>query len=191
MLKINRYIVEQIKSLVPIKTVIEKCMGKTVINNKICCPFHNEKTASLTVYPNNTFYCFGCGASGDVINFIQLYFNIQFKEAVTRLDYEYNLGLLKPCSYSKYLIQIEKSKKIISERQNNFKKSQLINNKYWRAFDAVRYYTLAINLLCPKGPDAIPSPEFITALSNIEYANYLLDCAENDRIKMNIKGEFK
>ena len=36
------------------------------------CPFHGEKTPSFTVYPeNNSFYCFGCGAGGDVITFIK------------------------------------------------------------------------------------------------------------------------
>ena len=36
------------------------------------CPFHSEKTPSLTVYPENqSFYCFGCGVGGDVITFIR------------------------------------------------------------------------------------------------------------------------
>ncbi len=34
-------------------------------------PFHNEKTPSFAVYPDTqSFYCFGCGAAGDVINFV-------------------------------------------------------------------------------------------------------------------------
>ena len=36
------------------------------------CPFHSEKTASFNVYPNSSsFYCFGCGVGGDVINIIE------------------------------------------------------------------------------------------------------------------------
>jgi DNA primase len=47
------------------------------------CPFHGEKTASFSVHATRQFYhCFGCGASGDVFNFIQKIENITFPEAV-------------------------------------------------------------------------------------------------------------
>ena len=39
--------------------------------DKICCPFHNERTPSLVIYSHNhSFYCFGCGASGSPIDFV-------------------------------------------------------------------------------------------------------------------------
>ena len=39
-------------------------------NYKCLCPFHSEKTPSCTVYTGTqSFYCFGCGAGGDVITF--------------------------------------------------------------------------------------------------------------------------
>lgn len=47
------------------------------------CPFHNEKTPSFTVYPeNNSFYCFGCGAGGDVITFVKRIENLDYIDAV-------------------------------------------------------------------------------------------------------------
>lgn len=47
------------------------------------CPFHNEKTPSFTVYPENgSFYCFGCGAGGEVVSFIRRAENLDFIEAV-------------------------------------------------------------------------------------------------------------
>ncbi|MBO5895678.1 MAG: DNA primase [Clostridia bacterium] len=47
------------------------------------CPFHNEKTPSFTVYPETaSYYCFGCGAGGEVINFIRNIENLDFIEAV-------------------------------------------------------------------------------------------------------------
>ncbi len=47
------------------------------------CPFHNEKTPSFVVYPETqSFYCFGCGAGGDVITFIKKINNVDYIEAV-------------------------------------------------------------------------------------------------------------
>ncbi len=47
------------------------------------CPFHNEKTPSFTVYPETaSYYCFGCGAGGDVINFVRNIENLDYIEAV-------------------------------------------------------------------------------------------------------------
>ncbi|MGN0606741.1 MAG: DNA primase [Oscillospiraceae bacterium] len=47
------------------------------------CPFHSEKTASCRVYTNDQhFYCYGCGAGGDVITFIKRIENIEYMEAV-------------------------------------------------------------------------------------------------------------
>ncbi len=50
------------------------------------CPFHNEKTPSFTVYPDNqSFYCFGCGKGGDVITFAREIENLDYMEAVKLL----------------------------------------------------------------------------------------------------------
>lgn len=50
------------------------------------CPFHNEKTPSFTVYPETqSYYCFGCGAGGDVITFIKNINNLDYIEAVKQL----------------------------------------------------------------------------------------------------------
>lgn len=47
------------------------------------CPFHNEKTPSFHVHPEDGyFYCFGCGAGGDVITFIRRIENLDYMEAV-------------------------------------------------------------------------------------------------------------
>lgn len=50
------------------------------------CPFHNEKTPSFVVYPDTqSFYCFGCGAAGDVIGFVRKYNNLSYIESVKQL----------------------------------------------------------------------------------------------------------
>ncbi len=60
-----------------------KRRGKNLVG---LCPFHNEKTPSFTVYPENqSFFCFGCGAGGEVISFIRRAENLDFTEAVRLL----------------------------------------------------------------------------------------------------------
>lgn len=50
------------------------------------CPFHNEKSPSFSVSPGKQmYYCFGCGAGGNVYTFIQEYENYTFPEAVKML----------------------------------------------------------------------------------------------------------
>lgn len=47
------------------------------------CPFHSEKSPSFFVYPeNNSFYCFGCGAGGDIITFVRRAEHLEYLEAV-------------------------------------------------------------------------------------------------------------
>ncbi len=60
-----------------------KRRGKNLVG---LCPFHNEKTPSFTVYPENgSFYCFGCGSGGDVITFTSLIERLDYVEAVKLL----------------------------------------------------------------------------------------------------------
>ena len=50
------------------------------------CPFHNEKTGSFSVSPNKQmYYCFGCGAGGNVFTFLMQYENFTFPEAMQEL----------------------------------------------------------------------------------------------------------
>lgn len=65
--------------------------GKNLVG---LCPFHNEKTPSFCVYPeNNSFYCFGCNKGGDVITFIMGVENLDFSEAVKFLAQRVGLPL--------------------------------------------------------------------------------------------------
>ena len=51
------------------------------------CPFHNEKSPSFSVSPGKQmYYCFGCGAGGNVITFLMEYENQTFPEAVSSME---------------------------------------------------------------------------------------------------------
>ena len=55
-------------------------------NYTACCPFHQEKTPSLSVNPEKQFYyCFGCGAGGNALGFVMDYENLEFPQAVEML----------------------------------------------------------------------------------------------------------
>ncbi|MGH6654068.1 MAG: CHC2 zinc finger domain-containing protein, partial [Actinocrinis sp.] len=63
-------------------------------NLKGLCPFHDEKSPSFNVTPSRgLFYCFGCGAGGDVIRFVQNVEHLDFSEAVERLAARANITL--------------------------------------------------------------------------------------------------
>ncbi len=60
------------------------------------CPFHQEKTPSFSVHASRQFFhCFGCGASGDVFNFVQKIENISFPEAVRLIAEKLKIPLPK------------------------------------------------------------------------------------------------
>ena len=65
------------------------------------CPFHNEKTPSFSVTPaKQMYYCFGCGAGGNVYNFVMEYENYSFGEALSHLAERAGVELPK-IEYSK------------------------------------------------------------------------------------------
>ena len=71
-------IVSVINQRVPLK--------KAGSNYKACCPFHDEKTPSFTVSePKQFYYCFGCNASGSVLDFLMNYERLEFVEAIEAL----------------------------------------------------------------------------------------------------------
>jgi DNA primase len=60
------------------------------------CPFHNEKTPSFSVHATQQFfYCFGCGAKGDVFTFVQKIENVTFVEAVRAVAQKFGIALPK------------------------------------------------------------------------------------------------
>ncbi|NLY70807.1 MAG: DNA primase [Clostridiales bacterium] len=88
---LNENIVDEIKSRCNIVDVIGRfvVLKKSGMNYKGLCPFHNEKTPSFVVSEDKQiFTCFGCGASGDVIEFYQRYHNMDFRSTLEALATE-------------------------------------------------------------------------------------------------------
>lgn len=55
----------------------------------ICCPFHKEKTASMKIY-QDSYYCFGCGAHGDVFDLVMAMEDLSFRETFLELGGTYD-----------------------------------------------------------------------------------------------------
>ncbi len=86
----------QLKSANSIETIMSSYTNlKRRGHNYVClCPFHSEKTPSCTIYTDNqSFYCFGCGAGGDVITFIMKSENLSYIEAVKYLAERANIAM--------------------------------------------------------------------------------------------------
>lgn len=87
-MRLSDAFLEQLRANTDIESVISPYVnlrrrGKNLVG---LCPFHNEKTPSFTVYPENgSFYCFGCGVGGDVITFVRRMENLDYMEAVKQL----------------------------------------------------------------------------------------------------------
>lgn len=81
-------IIEDIKARSDISDVIGTyvTLKKAGANMNGLCPFHNEKTPSFTVFTGTqSFYCFGCGAAGDVVTFVRRIENLEYVEALNFL----------------------------------------------------------------------------------------------------------
>ena len=82
---IDHRIIEEIKFRNNIEDVISSyvTLKRAGSNMNGLCPFHSEKTPSFTVFTSSqNFYCFGCGAGGDVITFIMRAENLEYPDAV-------------------------------------------------------------------------------------------------------------
>lgn len=81
----TREFLEELKARNNIEEVIGRVVnlkraGSNLVGN---CPFHSERTPSFTVFPaTSSYYCFGCGAGGDVVTFVMQTENIEYREAI-------------------------------------------------------------------------------------------------------------
>lgn len=88
--------IEQVRDANEITSVISSYISlKRAGRDSVClCPFHSEKTPSCHIYTDTqSFYCFGCGAGGDVINFIRLIEHLDYLESVKFLAQRANIPM--------------------------------------------------------------------------------------------------
>ncbi len=90
--------VEQIKDRLSIVDVISSYLKleRAGANMKARCPFHSEKTASFFVSPDRgSYYCFGCGAKGDIFSFVENFEGLDFRGALELLGRKAGVEITK------------------------------------------------------------------------------------------------
>lgn len=99
---IPKEIIEEIRYRCDIEDVIGSyvTLKRAGSNRNGLCPFHSEKTPSFTVFPaTKSFYCFGCGAGGDVITFIQKIENLDYVGSLEFLAARAGINIPNDSSY--------------------------------------------------------------------------------------------
>lgn len=116
----KKRIVEIIGDYVPLKKKGTSYLG--------CCPFHEEKTPSFSVSPTKGVYkCFGCGQSGDAVNFLMEHQGLSYPEALrlvgnqtqTKPIYETNLSEERIKAIKEESAQIQKLVKLLNDTYAN------------------------------------------------------------------------
>lgn len=156
-------IFEAVKQSVTTRQAAER-YGIRVERNGMCrCPFHEDKTPSMKL--DRRYYCFGCGASGDVIDFVSRLRGIGSKEAAILLAQDFAIP------YENGAGKTSKPRQQNTDEQNY----QHMERYCFRVL--LDYY----RLLCrwkedtPQTPEDGFDPRFVEALQRISLVEYLLD----------------
>lgn len=156
-------IFEAVKQSVTTRQAAER-YGIRVERNGMCrCPFHEDKTPSMKL--DRRYYCFGCGASGDVIDFVSRLRGIGSKEAAILLAKDFAIP------YENGAGKTSKPRQQNTDEQNY----QHMERYCFRVL--LDYY----RLLCrwkedtPQTPEDGFDPRFVEALQRISLVEYLLD----------------
>ena len=153
-------IFEAVKSAVTPRMAAEHFGLNVSRNGMVCCPFHNDKNPSMKLN-ENYFYCFGCGAKGDVIEFTSKLFGIPPLEAAQKLSADFGIQNTKPSVLTKlscYKAQADDEKlcfRVLGEYLHILQD--------WK----IRF--------APKTPEDEPDPHFAEACHMLECTQYMLD----------------
>ncbi len=164
-------LIREVKERVDIVKVAEYYGLKLNRAYKCVCPFHKEKTASLSISPSKQIWkCFGCGKGGDVISLVSELLNINALEAAKSINRTLGLGLdaEKPSSY----LEINKYKQR-KKTEEMFKKWE--NKTFQLLCDYLHLLWRWEEENVPISPNENISDLFVEAMHNRDYIQYLLD----------------
>ena len=183
-------IADYIKSQITVRDVLNK-YGIPIKNNFSKCPFHFDKSPSFSIYANDTKYkCFGCGKSGDVISFVKEYFNLDFKQAIERINVDFNLML--PIHGKMDYRAEQRARQLLRERKEKQteinEQKQALQDEYIQAFNKYHKCVRDMTLYRPLTQYEPLKPEYVWAVHNIDLAEFEMHIAL-DRLDEFCKNE--
>ena len=153
-------IFEAVKSTVTPKMAAEHFGLSVSRNGMVCCPFHDDRHPSMKLN-EDYFYCFGCGAKGDVIEFTSKLFGITAMEAAKKLRADFGVQGDKPSILTKL----------------NLYRTQADNERL--CFRVLREYLQILQdwkvRFSPQTPEDDPDDRFVEACHMLECTQYMLD----------------
>ena len=157
-------IYESIKAAISVKQAAEHYGLKVSRNGMACCPFHHDRHPSLKLN-EDYFFCFGCGAKGDVIDFVARLFNLSSYEAAQKLAADFGLDPKPPTAAA---LPKPKHPYIRQFREDEMMCFRVLTDYLHLLEDwKVRY--------APKTSDDALDDRFVEACQMLDYIEYLAD----------------
>ena len=156
---------ETVKQSVTIREAAERYGIEVKRGGMACCPFHDDKNPSMKLN-EEYFYCFGCGATGDVIDLTARLYNLSPKEAAEKLAQDFGLIYDSQAPPRRnYVHQKTEARKFREDRQRCYR---VLSDYYYllKKWEADR---------SPRTPEEEPHPRFVEAIQKKPYVDYLLD----------------
>ena len=175
-------IFEQIKSAVSTRDAAIFYGIKVSRNGMCCCPFHPDRHPSMKV--DNRFHCFGCGADGDVINFVERMDGLAPIDAAKKLATDFCIPITNtPTAFSPAMKAAIKKQNMEKEQLRAFQLYKRDALNFLREY----YYLLhcAKRDLAPRTPEELENchPLFEEALNNIDKIDWMIETLEDSTLE--------
>lgn len=170
-------IYETVKENVTVRQTAEH-YGLTVQRNGMCCcPFHRDLHPSMKLN-EDYFFCFGCGAHGDVIDFVSRLFGISSYEAAKKLAYDFGLDPDKPPAAALKKPEYPLAKAF----QRDEMRCQRVLCDYLHLLEdwKERY--------APSGPEESWDDRFVEICQMLDYIEYLIDILTFAELEVRVKA---
>lgn len=155
--------ITEIKTRYTMCELLERLGIEVDRKNFICCPFHSEDTPSCRIY-EYSYYCFGCGVGGDIIDFVRRYLNKSFAEAIKYLGGE-RVSFVEQRRIKNRRREYNAAEKARSERDEKY--NVLMDE--WVRLDKLR------TEYAPTDENEPLNPLFVEAITNIARVENELD----------------